>query len=188
MKLLKKLSLKSSEGRIQDYNRVAPEKLHPVCANKLLKLLEEPPERTIFLLVSEKPDMILPTIQSRTQRMNVRKIDEASIDRVLQTKYSIQPADSLSIAHLANGNFIKALETIHLNEDLCLLILRSNIVQPMIQVEVRGGEQLFSPLRKKISFAARKEWEKYHWPLHTHAISVAPTGVKRMPAVYVRPA
>jgi len=49
--------------------------------------------------------------------MNVRKIDEASIDRILQSKYSIQPADSLSIAHLANGNFIKALETIHLNEE-----------------------------------------------------------------------
>ena len=61
--------------------------------------------------------MILPTILSRTQRMNVRKIDESAIDRVLQSKYGIQPADSLSIAHLANGNFIKALETIHLNEE-----------------------------------------------------------------------
>ena len=115
--ILKKLSLKSSEGGFKITIVWLPEKLHPVCANKLLKLLEEPPERTIFLLVSEMPDMILPTIQSRTQRMNVRKIDEASIDRVLQTKYSIQPADSLSIAHLANGNFIKALETIHLNEE-----------------------------------------------------------------------
>lgn len=61
--------------------------------------------------------MILPTILSRTQRMNVRKIDEASIDRVLQSKYHVQPADSISIAHLANGNFVKALETIHLNEE-----------------------------------------------------------------------
>ena len=98
-------------------SNLLPEKMHPVCANKLLKLLEEPPEKTVFLLVSEAPDMILPTILSRTQRMNVRKIDEASIDRVLQTKYNILPADSISIAHLANGNFIKALETIHLNEE-----------------------------------------------------------------------
>ena len=92
-------------------------KINDDSANKLLKLLEEPPEKTVFLLVSEAPDMILPTILSRTQRMNVRKIDEASIDRVLQTKYNILPADSISIAHLANGNFIKALETIHLNEE-----------------------------------------------------------------------
>ena len=115
--ILKKLSLKSSEGGFKITIVWLPEKMHPVCANKLLKLLEEPPEKTVFLLVSEAPDMILPTILSRTQRMNVRKIDEASIDRILQSKYSIQPADSLSIAHLANGNFIKALETIHLNEE-----------------------------------------------------------------------
>ena len=115
--ILKKLSLKSSEGGFKITILWLPEKMHPVCANKLLKLLEEPPEKTIFLLVSEAPEMILPTILSRTQRMNVRKIDEPAIDRILQTKYGIQPADSLSIAHLANGNFIKALETIHLNEE-----------------------------------------------------------------------
>mgnify|MGYP000940497531 CR=1 FL=1 len=115
--ILKKLSLKSSEGGFKITIVWLPEKLHPVCANKLLKLLEEPPEKTVFLLVSEAPDMILPTILSRTQRMNVRKIDKASIDRGLQTKYNILPADSISIAHLANGNFIKALETIHLNEE-----------------------------------------------------------------------
>ena len=87
--ILKKLSLKSSEGGFKITIVWLPEKMHPVCANKLLKLLEEPPEKTIFLLVSEAPDMILPTILSRTQRMNVRKIDEASIDRVLQSKYNM---------------------------------------------------------------------------------------------------
>lgn len=115
--ILRKLSLKSSEGGYKMTIVWLPEKMHPVCANKLLKLLEEPPEKTVFLLVSEAPDLILPTILSRTQRMNVRKIEETSIDRALQTKYGIQPAESLSIARLANGNFIKALETIHLNEE-----------------------------------------------------------------------
>lgn len=115
--ITKKLSLKSSEGGFKITIVWLPEKLHPVCANKLLKLLEEPPEKTIFLLVSEAPDIILPTIQSRTQRFNIRKINEGSIAQVLQEKYGIQQTDSLSIAHLANGNFIKALETIHLNEE-----------------------------------------------------------------------
>lgn len=87
------------------------------CANKLLKLLEEPPEKTIFLLVSEAPDMILPTILSRTQRFNIRKIDETSIANALQEKYGVQQSSSMTIAHLANGNFIKAFETIHLNEE-----------------------------------------------------------------------
>lgn len=115
--ILKKLSLKSSEGGFKITIIWLPEKMHPVCANKLLKLLEEPPKQTVFLLITENPDLILPTILSRTQRINIRKIDEASIADALQNKYNITQADSLSIAHVANGNFIKALETIHLNEE-----------------------------------------------------------------------
>ena len=61
--------------------------------------------------------MILSTILSRTQRFNIRKIEETSIADALQRKYGVQPIDSQTIAHLANGNFIKALETIHLNEE-----------------------------------------------------------------------
>lgn len=91
--------------------------MQQACANKLLKLLEEPPQKTIFLLVSENPELILQTILSRTQRFNLRKIDEQCIADALQNKYGVQQATSISIAHLANGNFIKALETIHLNEE-----------------------------------------------------------------------
>ena len=112
--IMKKLSLKSSEGGFKITIIWLPEKMQLACSNKLLKLLEEPPEKTVFLLVSEAPDLILPTILSRTQRFNIRKIDEASIAQVLQQKYGVQQATSATIAHLANGNFIKALETIHL--------------------------------------------------------------------------
>lgn len=115
--ITKKLSLKSSEGGFKITIVWLPEKLHNVCANKLLKLLEEPPEKTIFLLVSEAPDLILPTILSRTQRINLPKVDETTIAQMLQTKYGILPAESQNIAHLANGNVVKALEAIHLNED-----------------------------------------------------------------------
>lgn len=113
----RKLSLKSSEGGYKFVILWLPEKMQPVCANKLLKLLEEPPEKTVFLLVSEAPDMILGTILSRTQRFNMRKIDEKDIAETLQQKFHIQPQESLPIAHLANGDFIKALEAIHLNEE-----------------------------------------------------------------------
>ncbi|MBQ8674287.1 MAG: DNA polymerase III subunit delta' [Bacteroides sp.] len=113
----RKLSLKASEGGYKITLIWMPEKLHEVCANKLLKLLEEPPERTVFLLVSEEPERILTTIQSRTQRFNLPRIEDEAIAQALQQKYGLQQSDSLSIAHLANGNFIKALETIHLNEE-----------------------------------------------------------------------
>ncbi len=115
--ILRKLSLKSSEGGFKISIIWLPEKLHQVCANKLLKLLEEPPEKTIFLLISENPEIILPTILSRTQRLNVPKIENDCIARTLQMKYGVLETESVSIAHMANGNFIKALEAIHLNED-----------------------------------------------------------------------
>ena len=72
--ILKKLSLKSSEGGFKITIVWLPEKMHPVFAIKLLKLLEEPPEKTVFLLVSEAPDMILPTILSRCQIYDFNRI------------------------------------------------------------------------------------------------------------------
>lgn len=115
--IVRKLSLKSSEGGHKITIVWLPEKMHAVCANKLLKLLEEPPEKTIFLLVSEAPDQILQTILSRTQRFNIRQIEESAITQTLENKYGVLQTESLLIAHLANGNFVKALETIHLNEE-----------------------------------------------------------------------
>ena len=72
---------------------------------------------TVFLLVSEEPDAILQTIQSRTQRFNIHGIKEPEISKVLQTKYGLQPEDADDIAHRSEGNFLKALETIHLSEE-----------------------------------------------------------------------
>ena len=173
--ILKKLSLKSSEGGFKITIVWLPEKMHPVCANKLLKLLEEPPEKTIFLLVSEAPDMILPTILSRTQRMNVRKIDEASIDRVLQSKYHVQPADSISIAHLANGNFVKALETIHLNEENQLFFeLFVNLMRLSYQRKIKEmkmwSEQVASMGRERqknfLEYCQRMIRENFIYNLH----------------------
>lgn len=115
--ITRKLSLKSSEGGYKITIIWLPEKLHEVCANKLLKLLEEPPRQTVFLLVSEQPEQILTTILSRTQRFNVAGIEEAAIGEALRQRFGLQQADSQAIAHLANGNFIKALEAIHLNEE-----------------------------------------------------------------------
>lgn len=115
--LIKKISLKSGEGGYKFIFIWLPEKMHTVCANKLLKLLEEPPEKTAFLLISEAPEMILPTILSRTQRFNIRQIEEDCIAETLSRKFGVTEADSRSIAHLSGGNFIRALESIRLNEE-----------------------------------------------------------------------
>ncbi|MDR1004300.1 MAG: DNA polymerase III subunit delta [Prevotellaceae bacterium] len=114
-----KLSLKSSEGGYKISLIWLPEKMYKDNAfgNKLLKLLEEPPAQTLFLLVSDAPEMLLPTILSRTQRIHVPPVAEADIARTLQNHYGIAPADALRIAHIANGSFVKALESIHTNEE-----------------------------------------------------------------------
>lgn len=140
--ILRKLTLKSSEGGFKFVILWLPEKMHQVCANKMLKLLEEPPSKTLFLLISEAPDMILPTIFSRTQRINVPGIDENSIALVLQNKYAVQPQESEAIAHLANGNFIKALEEIHLNQDKQLFFeLFVNLMRLSYQRKIKEMKQ-----------------------------------------------
>ena len=115
--IIRKLSLKSSQGGYKIMIIWLPEKMNVECSNKLLKLLEEPPVQTIFLLISEAPNMLLETILSRTQRFNINGIEEGKIAEVLQTQYGIQPNDAINIAHRCEGNFLKALETIHLNEE-----------------------------------------------------------------------
>lgn len=115
--IIRKLSLKSSEGGYKITLIWQAEKMNQTCANKLLKLLEEPPLNTVFLLISETPETILPTILSRTQRIHIPPIEGNSLATALQMKYGVTSGDSTAIAHIANGNLIKALETIHLNAD-----------------------------------------------------------------------
>ena len=173
--IMKKLSLKSSEGGFKITIIWLPEKMQLACSNKLLKLLEEPPEKTVFLLVSEAPDLILPTILSRTQRFNIRKIDEASIAQVLQQKYGVQQATSVTIAHLANGSFIKALETIHLNEESQLFFeLFVNLMRLSYQRKIREmklwSEQVATLGRERqknfLSYCQRMIRENFIYNLH----------------------
>lgn len=115
--IIRKLNLKSSQGGYKIMIIWLPEKMNLECSNKLLKLLEEPPSQTVFLLVSEEPDMLLTTIQSRTQRFNLFGIEEKKIAEKLTMQYGILEKDANDIAHRCEGNFLKALETIHLNEE-----------------------------------------------------------------------
>ena len=76
--IIRKLSLKIYEATYRILLVWLPEKLHPTCANKLLKIIEEPPRNTVILMVSELPDLVLGTILSRAQRINVRGIHPES--------------------------------------------------------------------------------------------------------------
>ena len=115
--IIRKLSLRSSEGGYRVVILWMPEKMNAECANKLLKLIEEPPTATVFLLVSDEPDAVLPTIQSRTQRLNLRPIPEADVQQALMERFSIEPPMAANVAHTAQGSWAKALSTLRTDDD-----------------------------------------------------------------------
>jgi DNA polymerase-3 subunit delta' len=115
--ILRKLSLKSSQGGYKVMIIWLPEKMNQECSNKLLKLLEEPPALTVFLLVSEEPDRLLQTILSRAQRFPLHGIAEDDIRQALIDEQHLQPEDAADVAHLAEGNWLAALETIQVSDE-----------------------------------------------------------------------
>jgi DNA polymerase-3 subunit delta' len=109
--IIRKLNLKAYESEYKIMLVWLPEKMHEACANKLLKMIEEPPANTVFLLVSENPDRVIETIQSRTQSLPVQPIDDESMTRALQLS-----SGNNELVHLANGNYLKAFELIESSE------------------------------------------------------------------------
>lgn len=112
--IIKKLSLKSSEGGYKVQIIWMAEKMNPECSNKLLKIIEEPPTQTIFLLVTENPDLLLPTIQSRVQRISLRPIEEECIAQALCERFGLSDNDARQIAHASAGSWLQAVDAIHL--------------------------------------------------------------------------
>lgn len=98
--ILRKLSLKPFGNGYKVMIIWQPEKMNIDCANKLLKLLEEPPQQTLFILVSEQPEQILTTILSRVQQIRIPRLSETEMQ---------EHGISSDIAHIANGSYLKAL-------------------------------------------------------------------------------
>jgi DNA polymerase III subunit delta' len=108
--LIRKLSIKSSQGGYKISIIWLPERMKDDCASKILKLIEEPPQYTLFILVSEEPERILPTILSRVQRININPIKTESITKTLIDKRGLEESTAQRIARVANGNWLKALD------------------------------------------------------------------------------
>lgn len=115
--LIHKLSLKSSQGGYKVSIIWLPERMNGECANKLLKLLEEPPYKTLFIMVCEQPEKLLETIRSRVQRFDIRRIDDESLKQALKTRRGLDEDIAKRITHIANGNWNRALENLDANND-----------------------------------------------------------------------
>lgn len=113
----KKLALKSYEGGYKVMIVWMAEKMNIDTANKLLKLLEEPYEKTLFLLIAEDEKSILPTILSRCQVLHFNKLADHDISQALKQKESVEENKAKALAKLANGNYNKALAELHTTDD-----------------------------------------------------------------------
>jgi len=105
--IIRKLSFKSFEADYKIMLVWLPETMNEEAANKILKILEEPWERTLFLLVSERPDRLLATIVSRTQEVAVPRIASEVLERVAAQRGVADPAQAHALARLAGGDFLE---------------------------------------------------------------------------------
>ena len=178
--IIRKLSLKSSQGGYKIIIIWLPEKMNQECSNKLLKLLEEAAEQTVFLLVSEEPDMLLTTIQSRTQRINIKGIEEKDLKEALMNIHGLQEQDATDIAHRSEGNFLKAIESISLNEenklffDLFVALMRLSYQRKIKEMKV-WSENVAAMGRERqkhfLSYCQRMIRENFIYNFHNRSIT-----------------
>ncbi len=115
--LIRKLNLKSFESGYKILILWMPEFLGKE-GNKLLKLIEEPPPNTLFILVAENEDLILPTILSRTQLVKVPQLKRQDIEQALIERANVETTKAKQLATICQGNYREALQQLqHANED-----------------------------------------------------------------------
>jgi DNA polymerase III subunit delta' len=105
--IVSKISLKAFEGEYKILLIWQPELMNIESANALLKVLEEPPQKTIFLLVTSNTDKLLTTIISRTQRVMVRSFDFQEVVQYLENK-GVEFKSAQKAAYLSEGNLLLA--------------------------------------------------------------------------------
>ena len=109
--IIRKLSFKSYSSKYKAMIIWLPEAMNQEAANKILKILEEPWENTLFILVSEHPELLLQTITSRTQEVAIGRIDVASLEAVAMAEGKTQQEANI-MARLAGGSLLELGELI----------------------------------------------------------------------------
>lgn len=115
--IIKKLGQKSFEAEYKTMIIWLPEKMNEVCANKILKVLEEPMGKTLFVLVSENADRLLATIISRVQQIFVPPLSDTDMEQALKERYSMSEEECREVAHIANGNLIAADDIVRTSDE-----------------------------------------------------------------------
>ncbi len=115
--IINSLTLKSFEAPYKVCIIWMVEKLNPTAANKLLKVLEEPPEKTLFILITQDYEFLLPTIASRTQVVQLDKLSNSDIAEVLGKDHNIDSIVAMNYAKLCAGDYAQAQKMVHLGHN-----------------------------------------------------------------------
>ncbi len=115
--IIKKLNLKTYEGEYKCMIIWLPERMNISCSNKLLKVLEEPPENTVFILISDNREDILPTVLSRTQPILVGGIDDDDLIEALKKDFGEDTPDLQDVCKLSRGSYLEAKNIIYTSEE-----------------------------------------------------------------------
>lgn len=115
--ILRKLNLKTFESEYKVMIIWLPEKMNTSCANKLLKILEEPPTSTVFILVSDNREDVLPTILSRTQPVKILGIEDNELKQALKDVFDIDDKRADDVVTISNGSFLEAKNQIVTNDE-----------------------------------------------------------------------
>ncbi|MEN6455042.1 MAG: DNA polymerase III subunit delta [Prolixibacteraceae bacterium] len=110
--IMRKLNLKSFESEYKIMIIWMPEKMHVACANKLLKLIEEPPVKTLFLLVTESEEEIITTIRSRCQLIKIPGIESDAMAGALEMMPEATGKNIENLVHLSRGNYRRAMRLV----------------------------------------------------------------------------
>ena len=116
-RIIHKMNLRIYEATYRILFVWAPDRMNDACANKLLKIIEEPPANTAILMITNRPDMVLGTIVSRSQPVQVRPIKPDIVTMALTDIWGIGDDDARQIAHLSGGNYFKATEFLTVDND-----------------------------------------------------------------------
>lgn len=134
--ILRKLSFKAYESEYKIAIIWMAEKLNVQCANKLLKLIEEPPEKTLFILIAENQEELLTTIRSRCMLVKVPKIPMPEVQDALVQKFACSTQEAYDAAALADGNWLMAQHFVKDKEDEKLY---ANVFQKWMRYCFKGA-------------------------------------------------
>lgn len=172
--IIRKLSLKPYEAENKVLVMWMPEYLGKE-GNKLLKLIEEPPANTLFVLVAENEELVLPTILSRCQLVKMPQLQTIDIEKALIERANVAPETARQIAGISEGNYREALHLLQHSEEDWQAMARDwlkFIVRRMLPEQVKWVDEI-----SKIGREKQKQFLRYFNHLLQQSIRIKVLGV-----------